>query len=139
MHADAADDGDDEVVELELAPVGSRIAVGSRAGAVRALSPGGGRMLVRLDSTEEEVWVGADDEWQLVTTDPDASAPYYFNRATGESPAQKLSGRQPASFPVQLDQQGIRRTCITWDADKADVIMRSRNLCEATKQALVAQ
>ena len=41
----------------------------------------------------------------------------------------KLSGRQPASFMVQLDRHGIIRTFTTWDADEATVNMRSRNLC----------
>ena len=56
---------DDEIIELPVAPVGSRVRLGTGEHAsVRAISPGGSRMLVCADGSEE-VWLDASDQWEL--------------------------------------------------------------------------
>ena len=62
--ADVSDD--DEVLELETAPIGSCVRLhDGQGGCVRSISPGNSRMLVCLDATGEEVWVSAEDPWTL--------------------------------------------------------------------------
>ena len=62
------EDDDDEIIELALAPVGTRVALDAgEQGVVRSISPDGTRMLVHLDGegADKEVWVGSDDPWTL--------------------------------------------------------------------------
>eukprot|EP00966_Prymnesium_polylepis_P180974 4191860-Prymnesium_polylepis.1 len=65
---------DDEVYELAVAPVGSRVTVGSAegehaSGSVRAVSPSGRRMKVGFDDGSD-AWVDADSPWQLAELMP---------------------------------------------------------------------
>ena len=72
------DDGDDgdEVFELPVAPVGSRVTVedegGRQSGDVRSHSPSGSRMWVDFDRSEGR-WIGSDDEWTLEALIPEAA------------------------------------------------------------------
>ena len=80
--ADVADGSaaasDDEVLELPLAPIGSYVSVVSDedgstlVGNVLALSPGGTRMHVALQQNGQELWLGADDTWELSEIAPAA-------------------------------------------------------------------
>ena len=61
---------DDEVLELHLAPLGSRVAVARGAaeqlGRVAAHSPSGARMLVAFDDdAEADAWVAESHGWRL--------------------------------------------------------------------------
>ena len=81
---DADESDDDEVMEVNIAPIGARVKLSQCAaalqggvGTVRSLSPGCSHMLLALDDDEKEVWVHADDPWEQL----DAEA---MDTATGE-------------------------------------------------------
>jgi hypothetical protein len=78
---DAAAESDDEVVDASNLEglAGARVRVersGSHClGTVRSVSPGGSRMLVCCDADATEVWVGAEDAWDLDVSTPAAEQP----------------------------------------------------------------
>lgn len=79
---DDAECTDDEVMEACTLEglTGARVSIlssagPSRPGTVRSVSPNGSRMRVCLDADDSEIWVDADDSWQLDTAAPDAAAP----------------------------------------------------------------
>ena len=70
---DADDVEDDEILEVPLAPIGSRVRVQrgllNSFGVVRSISPGTTRMLIDTGDSEEGLWVSADDRWELADDD----------------------------------------------------------------------
>ncbi|KOO34516.1 hypothetical protein Ctob_009561, partial [Chrysochromulina tobinii] len=98
---DAAAESDDEVVDASNLEglAGARVRVersGSHClGTVRSVSPGGSRMLVCCDADATEVWVGAEDAWDLDVSTPAAEQPA-ASAATADAVASQAAALERA-------------------------------------------